>query len=138
MSDESQLDGLIERLRKLDGVGVAIAEAALPAVLEASRATASSGTAPDGTAWQPRKDGSAALVNASAAISAVVSGSSRAVITLILKAPYVFHQLSKNKSTKTGLPRREILSVDDVPAPIVEAIQSAARRVITRSLGGRT
>lgn len=136
MADESQLDGLIDRLRGLDRVGVAIAEDALPRVLAAARATASSGTTPDGKPWAPKKDGTAALPNAAAAISAEVSGTTKAVITLVAKGPYRFHQRSKSTGKK-GLPRREVLPVDAVPAAISDAIQASAKRIVARRLGAR-
>lgn len=136
MADESALDGLIAKLRALDEVGVAIAEDALPEVLKASKATAAAGTTAEGAAWAPKKDGGAALPNAAGAITAVVSGSTKAVITLILRGVYIFHQRSKSKGKK-GLPRREILSINTVPATIADAIQVSAKRVVARRIGGR-
>ncbi len=65
-----------------------------------------------------------------------MSGTTKAVITLVLKGVYVYHQLSKSKGKK-GLPRREILPVDGVPAPIAEAIQAAARRVVGQRMAAR-
>ena len=137
MADESNLDNLIARLRTFDEIGVAIATSALADVLDAARATASSGTTPEGAAWAPTKDGRRALPNAANAITAVVSGTTKAVITLILKAPYVFHQRSKNRSVKKGLPRREILPISDIPAAISDAIQVSARRVVGRQVRAR-
>lgn len=133
MADESSLDGLIANLRKFDAIGAAIATDALPGVLDAARKTAASGAAPDGTAWAPTKDGRAALPKAAAAISAVVSGTTKAVLTLVVSGVYVFHQRSKSKGKK-GLPRREILPVDSLPDSIVEAVQASASRVIGRRL----
>lgn len=137
MADESALDALVARLRALDTVGTAIAEDALPAVLKAAQATAAAGTTADGSAWAPKKDGGAALPNAASAITAVVSGTTKAVITLILRGVYVFHQRSKSKGKK-GLPRREILPVDSLPAAIADEIKASAKRVIARHMGGRS
>ncbi len=130
MADESSFDGLIARLRKLDRVGTAIAEEALPSVLQAVRTTAGSGSGPDGSPWPAtKKDGRQALPGAADAISAVVSGATKAVLTLVLKGVYVYHQRSKSKGKK-GLPRREILPVESLPDAIVSALHAAARRVI--------
>lgn len=137
MADESLLDGLIANLRSFDAVGVDIATDALPAVLAAARATAAAGTTPDGQAWAPTKaGGNAPLPNAASAITAVVSGTTKAVITLVLKGVYVFHQRSKSKGKK-GLPRREILPVGALPAAIADVIHASARRVIGRQVGAR-
>lgn len=135
MGAEDQLQELAANLRKLDAVGTRIATEALPGVLKASRATAAAGTDPDGNAWAPTKDGRAALPNAANAITAVVSGSTRAVLTLILKGVYVYHQRSKSKGKK-GLPRRVILDITGVPQALADEIGAAAKRVIRRTMGG--
>ncbi len=130
MADESSLAGLISNLRKLDKVGTQIAESALPGVLQAAKATAAAGKAPDGSPWpQTKEDGRQALPGAADAISAVVSGATKAVLTLVLKGVYVYHQRSKSKGQK-GLPRREILPVDSLPTTILDALHAAARRVV--------
>ncbi len=137
MSDESAFDGLIATLRAFDAVGADIATDALPAVLAAARATAAAGTTPEGEAWAPTKaDGKPALPNAAGAISAVVSGMTKAVITLVLKGVYVFHQRSKSKGKK-GLPRREILPMVDVPEAIASAIRASVQRVVARQVRAR-
>jgi hypothetical protein len=134
--DESQLDGLIASLRAVDQVGVAIATEARPLVEGVARKTASAGTDPEGGAWAPTKEGRKALPNAASAVSVVVSGSTKAVLTLVLKGVYVYHQRSKNRSTTKGLPRRLILDVETVPTEIADAIKGAAKRVIARTIRG--
>lgn len=135
------LDTLAEKLRELDDVGVAIATEARAEVEAAARATAAAGTAPDGSAWKPTKEGGKPLAGAAGAISAVVSGTTRAVITLILRGHYVVHHFGRKGAKKgTGLPAREILPdprKGNVPQAITDAIRNAAQRVLARTVGGR-
>jgi hypothetical protein len=137
-ADPSVLDRLITQLEGFDKVGVAIAKDALPGVERVVRATADAGTTPDGQAWAPKKSGGKALANASSAISVVVSGLTHAVITLVLRHPYVFHQRSQNRSVKKGLPRRAILpeAHKDLPSAIVDEVHAAAVRIVGRKMGG--
>lgn len=137
-ADLAQLDRLAAQLRAFDRVGFAIAEDAMPAVLAAAKATAAAATDPNGQAWAPTKDGRAALPKAAGAITATVSGTTKAVITLILPFPYRFHQGSKNKSAKKGLPRRVVLPNEDtgLPDSIRDAIKASAVKIVKRTLGG--
>lgn len=137
--DVSQLDELVANLRRLDAAGVEIATTALPEVLADAKATAAAGASPEGQAWTPTKEGRPALPNAASAITAVVSGASKALITLVLAGPYTYHHASKNKSAKKGLPRRPILfnPDDGVPVRMAAAIGRAASRVVARTMGGR-
>jgi hypothetical protein len=134
-ADVGQLDALADRLEAFDKIGVAIANDAVAGVELEARKTASAGTTPEGTAWQPNKDGSAPLEHASSAIRAVVSGTTKAVITLVLSGVYVFHQRSKSRGKK-GLPRREILQLDGVPPAIVDVIATSAHRIVARAATG--
>jgi hypothetical protein len=127
-ADLEQLSDLSRRLRELDGVGVAIAEEARPAIEAAVRATAAAGTTPDGAAWKPRKaDGKRALEHAADAISVVVSGTRQAVLTMVLRGPYVFHQKKRPilPGDKTGIPSR-----------MMEIVRDAAKRVVARKVRG--
>jgi hypothetical protein len=137
-ANTSALDALEASLRSFDGIGVAIAKDALPAVEAAARSTAEAGTDPSGVAWAPTKDGRAALPNAAAVLRAVVSGTTQALITLVMPRAYQFHQASKNRSAKRGLPRRVILpNVDTgIPDGIRDALLASAARVAGRVLGG--
>ncbi len=135
-ADESALDGLAAKLDAIAGVGGAIAADAAPGVQAAARKTAAAHTDPEGKAWAPTKDGRAALPNAPSAITAVVSGTTTAVITLILKGVYIYHQRSKSKGKK-GLPRRVILDIEDVPPAIAQVIAESAKRVLRRTMEGR-
>lgn len=136
-ADTAQLAAVVERIRALDGVGVAIAEDAQPAVLEEAKRTAAAGTTADGNAWAPTRKGERALKNAAAAISIAVSGASRAVLTLILRGPEVYHQNAKGTG-KYGLPKRAVLfdPANGVPAKMRDAIAASARKVIARAMGG--
>ncbi len=135
MDGEEQLDALADKLEGLETVGLAIATEAVAGVQAEARATAAAGTTPAGNSWAPNKDGSAPLEHAAGAIRAVVSGSTKAVITLIVSGVYVFHQRSKSRGKK-GLPRRELVDLEDVPQPIVATIAAAAKRVIERRMLG--
>ena len=132
-ADLGPLDALAANLRRLDAAGVAIATEAMPAVLAEAKRTAAAGTTPDGTPWPPKVDGERALPNASGSISATVSGASRAVLTLILTGPYVFHHTSKAKGR-----RRQILPdpADGLPPRMRQALEAAAVRVRARLMGG--
>jgi hypothetical protein len=131
-----ELDGLIAKLDAIAGIGGAIAADAAPGVQAVARKTAAAHTDPEGNAWKPTKDGRAALPRAPGAVTAVVSGTTTAVITLILKGVYIFHQRSKSKGKK-GLPRRLILDVESVPPAIAEVISASAKRVLGRTMEGR-
>jgi hypothetical protein len=135
-ADLSQLDALVEQLRQVDRVGTEIAELALPDVLGEARRTAAAGASPSGEKWAPTKDGRLALPNAANVITAQVSGARNAVITLILPAPYVYHQNAKGKT----LPQRQVLFRPDegIPDPMVRSIERSAREVLARTVrGGR-
>lgn len=125
-----QLDALVERLRAVDQVGAAIATEARARLEAEARATASAGTSPEGESWEPtKKDKRRALPRAADAITAVVSGTTKAVVTLILKAPYVYHQKTRPilPDPKMGLPPRYRAILRD-----------AAARVVARAIGGRS
>ncbi len=134
-ADLGALSAIVERLRSVDRLGVAIAERALPGVLDEAQRTAAAGTTPSGEAWPLTKDGRRALPNAAKAITAHVSGAGQAVITLVLPAPYVYHQNAKGKT----LPRREVLfSPDDgVPARMRDEIERSARELVAATMEGR-
>lgn len=135
-ADTSALDETIERLGRLDKLGLAIANEAKGGVERIARRTAAAGVTPDGEFWKPKKDGTRALPNAASAISVVVSGLTIAVLVMVLRAPYTFHSRSKNRSKKKGLPRRVIIENEYVPEEITEEIQRVASAVIGRAMGG--
>jgi hypothetical protein len=129
MSGEAALDDMILKLTKLGNVED-VAKTAAPLVEAANRQTAAAGTSPDGVAWAPRKkDGTAALQNAAAAVEAVSVG------------PKVRLRLV---GTSTGNQRvqaiqnhaRPILpSTGRLGKPITSAITEAATQYFNRSMG---
>lgn len=134
-ADVGQLRELAANLRRLDAVGVEIAEASKAEVLAIARETTAAGQSPDGEAWIPTKDGRRPLKGAAAAITAVVSGTSKAVLTLVLSGFYVFHHHARGKR----VPRRPMLfnPADGVPPKMAAVIEKNAQRIVARTLGGR-
>lgn len=126
------LETLSENLRRLDRIGVEIAEGARPRIEEAARATARAGTDAYGNAWEPKKDGGRPLANAASAISAEVSGVSKAVVTLILRGHHVFHHRGKGRRHRPILPSH----AEGLPSSMTDAIREAAGRVVARAMGG--
>jgi hypothetical protein len=134
VSDEARLAALSARLRGMKSVSGEIAAAAAPGVALEARRTANEGTTPTGEPWEGRKsDGAAPLKNASGAISAVVSGTTEGVLTLVLKGHHIFHQ----RGTKR-VPKRQILPTleDGLPKRMRAELEKAAGEVIARKLGG--
>lgn len=130
---EDQLTELAARLRSLDAAGVEIATDALAGVQDAARATAAAGTTADGTQWKRTKKGNPPLVGAAAKITAIVSGSSKAAIVLVLRGIEVLHHFGTGR-----IPARPILPTEKtgVPEAIREAVRAAAKRVIARRVKG--
>lgn len=134
-ADTAQLDAIAARLRTLDSVGTAIAEDARADIEAEAKRTAAAGTTPYGEAWQPTKSGKRPLENAASKVSAVVSGVTTAVITLVLRGVEVFHDAAKGKS----LPRRQILPTPgEVPARMKEIIARSAKKIVARRMGGHS
>lgn len=146
MEAEDQIRELAERLRSVKSSSYAIATAAAPELEAAARETATSGTDASGAAWAATKAGGKALAGAAGAISAVVSGSTVAVVTLILRGKYVFHQrgIGKGKGkpdAKAGTPAREVLPDvrrDGVPPKMLAILARVAQRVTAGIMGGRS
>ena len=127
------LSALSAKLRALPAVGVEIASAAAPGVLAAAKAHASAGTTPDGAPWAPRKaksGGGRALVNAAAAITVETA---RDVIFLWIRDKvHVAHQFKVGPGYEARKILPDVKAGDAVPKSYVEAIRSAAVRVIGR------
>lgn len=129
-ADLEQLDGLIASLRRLKAnAGEEIAKESAAGVEEALRANAAAGVDPEGRAWAPRKDGKRALANAASAIFVTAKG---AVLELVLRGKYIYHQRG------AGVPERRILPDGGagIPPILLRPIEAAARRVIARAMGG--
>lgn len=130
------LETMIASVRKLGAPSFLadVAKEAREGVLEAVRATAARGAAPDGTAWRLRKeDGAQALKSAAAKITARVIGS---IIQLEVPYPYSIHHNQEGTATR---PRRQILPDGDKPLPasVVTAVNAAVAKVFARTMGGR-
>lgn len=133
-ADVDELRAIAERLRKVDGLGVAVASDVAPELEKAARASAAAGGTPEGAAWKRTREGTAPLRNAAAAIRAEVSGTNTAVVTLILRGHHVFHHYG---SKKRGLPKREILpKAEELPEAWRKVIEKAAQARVQRTLRG--
>lgn len=145
MDGESQLAELADKLREIPKrASEQIAREAAPELEAEARSTADAGTDAYGQPWARTKDGRAPLENVRGAIHAVVSGTSTAVVTLILRGHYVFHHrgIGKGKGkreAKAGTPARPILPDPrkrEVPEGMLDIIRQAAARARARLLGG--
>lgn len=112
---------MIERARALRTLETDIAQAARGPVEDAARATAGAGTTPDGSAWAARKDGGRALAKAAEGVFVRVVG---ATLQVVCRAPYVFHQKSRQVIPSAG---------DDTPSPMAAAIKRAAVAAFQRA-----
>jgi hypothetical protein len=118
---------IIASLRKLDGLAEETAKRAAPLVEEALRATAAAGQAPDGTAWQRRKDGGAPLVHAADAIHVKASG---AIVRATLSGPTVWHHYGGGRN-----PRRPVLpDPGSVPPAVEKALEKAAEQAFAAAV----
>jgi hypothetical protein len=133
-ADVDELRAIAERLRAIDEVGFDIAADAAPELEKAARASAAAGGTPEGQAWKPTRSGDAPLKNAAGAITAIVSGTNEAVITLVLRGHHVFHHYG-SKARK--LPKREIFpKADEFPKAWREVIAKAARERVQKTMRG--
>lgn len=125
-----QMDDMIAAARAGYGLrGEDLARACVPYVDEAVKATAEAGTTPDGTPWEPRKDGGRALANAAAALSTRAVGD---VVQVTLRAPEAIHNFG------TGhVPRRQILPDGGagIPQNVADALDRACTEGFRRALG---
>ena len=104
------------------------AKRAAPLVEDALRATAQAGTDPLGQRWQPKKDGSAPLEHAAAAISVKSYGS---IVRAVLTGPTVFHHFGGGRN-----PRRPVLPDPGTIPPGVElALRKAATAAFAKAVG---
>lgn len=145
MDGEEQLRELAASLRAAPKrLGQEIALEAAPLLQAEVRGTASAGEDPYGKAWAPTKDGKPPLEHVGSAIHAVVSGTTAAVVTLILHGHYVFHQRGVGKGkgkpdAKRGTPARQILPdprKGELPEGMLAVIRKAAATVRERLLSG--
>jgi hypothetical protein len=138
MSDGyATLDRMIEAAHRLGKLPEEIAKAAAPLVQKALRQTAAAGTAPDGTAWAPKKDGSRPLVSAADAVEVRVV--SKTVIQARLvgtstgsqKAQAIQHYGTKKIPARPIIPR----AGEDIPPAVIAAIKQASAETFVRLTG---
>lgn len=122
----ADLDAFAKRLRGLKDLTSAAAREAAPLVEAAIKSTAAAGTDIDGRPWPPKKDGTRALPNVAAAISAAAVGT---LVVARLVGPYVWHQYAKPDDR-----RRQILpdSGAGVPLRIAAALRAGVQLAFQR------
>lgn len=159
MSGHREIEAFIEGIGKLQAMNERVAKEAEKPVADVARKSAGAGQAPDGSAWAPRKeDGGQALAGAGDAIKSSAKGNE---IKLTIGKPYVFHdggaggtsttkeakrerartrkrQAASGTKSKFHAPKRQILPAagEPIPKAMNEAIESSARKVFDRAMGG--
>ena len=128
MSGE-ELAAYAQRLRSLKTLAPAAAKEAAPLVADVVRTDAAAGTAPDGKAWPPKRDGGRALPNAASAITAVANG---VAVIVKLVGPYIFHHYAKGKDQRRILPD----SGAGIPPRIAAALRRATAEAFRRVMRG--
>lgn len=117
----SDIEDMIEILRRLADAPERAAAVAAPLVDEAIKTTARAGTTPTGQAWQPKKGGGAPLVHAADHIKTTAVGTA---IRVRLEGVDVFHHYG------AGVPRRPILpDPGTIPPAVASALDRAAEQV---------
>lgn len=120
MSGLSALGRQIAKVRALGSLAIAAARDAAPRLEAVARASAASGTTPDGKAWKARQSGNGPLLkNAPAAITAAVG---IAVVVLIVRGHHFFHTTGRGATLRKIIP----LPGDPLPRPYVDAIRGAS------------
>lgn len=129
MSGDSEMQSMIDSLRKLPGELKAATPDIAVKVKSAIAANIAAGRAPDGTAWAPRKDGGKPLANAAAALTVTAQGDT---IVGTLTGPEAFHHYGTKKD-----PKRQILPQDGtLPTGIAEAFKRGLVKRFDKSMGG--
>lgn len=122
--NEAAVDGLTALIARLNELG-GVAERAAPLVAteldRLLRAQIKAGTGPDGTPWQPKKDGGKPLQDVKVSVRAIGT-----TVIARLDGPAVLHDQGRAR----GGVRRKILPSRDLPQPIIEAIRSAVKKAI--------
>jgi hypothetical protein len=129
----SQLDAMIDAVKRLGRSVPEIATEAAPLVEAVARASAAAGIAPEGgEAWAPTKEGGRAMANAASHITAKAYGPA---IRVTLTGPDVFHHYSKKKAE----PARRVLPDGSagLTPEMAKALEQAAGKVFDRAMGGR-
>lgn len=117
----SDLEDMIEILRRLADAPERAAAVAAPLVDEAIKSTVRAGTTPTGQAWQPKKGGGAPLVHAADHIKTAAYGP---LIRIRLEGVDKYHHYG------AGVPRRPVLpDPGTIPPAIARALDRAGELV---------
>lgn len=127
MNGDEALAAYVRRLRAMKILARDAAKEAAPLVESVVKEQAAAGTDQDGKSWPPKKDGSRALPDAAAAVSAAAAGA-RIVVSLV--GGYVFHDRSKGKFRRSILPDAGA----GIPARILEALERGAANAFRKVL----
>lgn len=129
MSGESELQEMINSLRKLPGEMKAATPEIAKGVKAAIAANIAAGRAPDGTAWKPRKDGGQALQNAAAKLDVKAIGT---VVLGTISGPEAIHHYGTKKD-----PKRQILPQSgEMPSNIADAFRQGLIKRFDKAMGG--
>jgi len=128
MSGAGDINKMIAELRAIPGA----IKAAAPDLAEDMRrslaATANAGTAPDGSAWKPKKDGGRALVNAGSKIVVTAIGT---VLVAVISGPEAIHHYGTKKD-----PQRQILpSGGSLPDTLAQAFRAGVAKPFRKVMG---
>jgi hypothetical protein len=118
MSDAREaLQAWVTKIRSLSDTS-GFAEIAADKLREDIEENIELGIGPDGTAWQPTKEGKQPLQNAAKTLSVVASGNT---VVATLRGPEALHHLGAVK----GHIRRQILPTRAIPDSAVKALENA-------------
>lgn len=125
------LDAMIDRVRRVPEL---VREAAPEVAAEVERelvANIAAGRAPDGTAWEPTKEGGRPLANAAKALSVRAVGS---VVLMTVSGPEAKHHLGLAR----GKVKRRIILTRGIPSPMASAMRKVFARRFARLMGGES
>jgi hypothetical protein len=133
MADGSEavatLQDWIDRLHELADLPEALAPRAAKLLEKQVAANIAAGKGPDGTAWQPTKEGAKPLRNAARALRSTSDGT---VAILILEGPEVLHHQGRAK----GGIARPILPSRKLPGAAIKALQQLYAEACGKVLSG--
>ncbi len=125
---DAALVAMIAKLRAFGATALAdAAREAAPLVQEAARTWAAAGTSPYGEPWAPKVDGTRAMPDAAANLTAEAKGP-----RVILKTTKGY---AINNNLKPGR-RRQVIPSRDKPTPraIVDALREGVRRAFEKAM----
>lgn len=131
MSNTAGFEALDEMIARVRRVPELVREAAPEVAQEVERelaANIAAGRAPDGSAWEPTKEGKQPLVGAAKALSVRAVGS---VILMTVGGPEAKH----HKGTARGKVKRRIILTRGIPAPMASAIRKVFGRRFSKLMG---